>query len=190
MSSKLLDLEDRIVTDDGQVFYKHDFFLDKARSGEPFTDYKACEEHRDLVLWNERVDKDVDPIIEFWEDDGVVTGPADDTFDWTIPEEYQTLDVAKAIADAFDEKIGHNHEQSTKYVIRLVDEHNEMEKRGMLPFVRCLIYIRDKFRENNVVWGVGRGSSCACLIFWLLDINRVDPVKYDIPMEEFFKPQT
>ena len=65
----------------------------------------------------------------------------------------------------------------------------EMEKRDMFPFVRCMLYVRDKFRQNNVVWGVGRGSSCACLIFYLLDINRVDPVKYDIPMEEFFKPE-
>ena len=74
-----------------------------------------------------------------------------------------------------------------EYVSRLSWELDQMEKRNMFPFVRCLLYVTDRFRDEGVVWGVGRGSSCASLVMFLLDINKVDPVKYGIPVEEFFK---
>ena len=73
------------------------------------------------------------------------------------------------------------------YIERLSFELEEMKKRDMIPFIRCLVYVIDRFREKDVVWGIGRGSSCASLIMFVLGINRVDPVKYDIPKEEFFK---
>jgi DNA polymerase III alpha subunit len=57
----------------------------------------------------------------------------------------------------------------------------------MHQFVRCLLYVTHRFKEDGVLWGVGRGSSCASLIMYLLGINKVDPVKYNIPAEEFFK---
>ena len=183
MATKLIDLEDRIITDDGTVVYKFPFVLDQCRSGKPFHKTLSEPDHN-IDKYNFRTGEEV-PDIPIWEDDGEVTGPADETYQWTIPEEYQNLDIHDLVTRAFVEK----KLAYTEYVERAAKEMLEIEKRGWLPFVRCLLYVRDKFRENNIVWGVGRGSSCACLIFYLLDINRVDPVKYEIPMEEFFKPE-
>ena len=80
-------------------------------------------------------------------------------------------------------KLGDGYAYST----RTLDELGEMRSRGMFPFVRCLLYVTDQFHKEGVVWGVGRGSSCASLVMFLLRINRIDPVKYGIPAEEFFK---
>jgi DNA polymerase III alpha subunit len=48
-------------------------------------------------------------------------------------------------------------------------------------------YIVDTLRANNVVWGVGRGSSVASYVLHLIGVHKIDSVKYDIPIEEFFK---
>ena len=45
----------------------------------------------------------------------------------------------------------------------------------------------DKFKEDGVVWGVGRGSSCACYILYLLEVHDVDSLQYNIPFKEFSK---
>ncbi len=183
MSTKLLDLEDRIITDEGEVVFKPKFLLERVNSAQPFVNLK-CVRDWDPVLFNRRVGDEL-PDIEFWEDDGGVAGPSEETYDWNVPKKYQELDIRKLLHDALLKK----GLTSDEYIQRAATEVTEADKRGMFPFIRCLIYIRDRFRENDVVWGVGRGSSCACLIFFLFDINRVDPVKYEIPMEEFFKPE-
>jgi len=183
MSTTLIDLKNRIITDSGEVVVKHDFLVQKALSAEPFTDY-LCVADNDVLLYNKRKGKVKGKYaIDLWEDDGVVDGPNLDTYDWNIPEPYYSMDVEEYIVTKFEEKglTGQEYED------RLFDELREVEERNMIMFIRCSIYMIDVFRKKKVVWGVGRGSSCASLILYILDVNRVDPVKYDIPMTEFFK---
>lgn len=44
-----------------------------------------------------------------------------------------------------------------------------------------------RFRENGVIWGVGRGSMCSSLILYFLCLHDVDPLEYDIPFSELSK---
>ena len=48
-------------------------------------------------------------------------------------------------------------------------------------------YIVDTLRENKVLWGVGRGSSVSSYVLFLIGIHKIDSVKYNLPIEEFFK---
>jgi DNA polymerase III alpha subunit len=48
-------------------------------------------------------------------------------------------------------------------------------------------YVVDTLRENNIVWGVGRGSSVASYVLHLIGVHKIDSIKYNIPIEEFFK---
>lgn len=188
MSTKLLDLEDRIITDEGEVVFKRDFLIKRVLTRKPYTDVLA-DDDEDFKIHNQRVGDSL-PHIYIWNDNGEASGPSENTYEWTIPEEYQKLDIPLMVGEEYMKKVDAGIiKHSTRYVDRIIHETTEMETRGMFPFVRCLLYARDKFRENGIVWGVGRGSSCACLILYLLDINRVDPIKYDIPPEEFFKPE-
>ena len=59
--------------------------------------------------------------------------------------------------------------------------------RGFLDVLRLMCYIRDKFIQNNVIWGVGRGSSVASYLLYLLGIHLIDPLKYDLDIHEFLK---
>ena len=53
--------------------------------------------------------------------------------------------------------------------------------------IKNLVMLIDKFKEDGIVWGVGRGSSCASLLLYVLEVHDVDPIKYDIPFSEMSK---
>jgi DNA polymerase III alpha subunit len=42
-------------------------------------------------------------------------------------------------------------------------------------------------RKNNILWGVGRGSSVASFVLYLIGIHRINSLFYNLPIEEFLK---
>jgi DNA polymerase III alpha subunit len=60
-------------------------------------------------------------------------------------------------------------------------------KNGMYDVLHVMKYIVDTLRANNIVWGVGRGSSVASYVLHLIGVHKVDSIKYKLPIEEFFK---
>ena len=180
MSSRLLDLKDRIITDTGAMVAKHGLLVNLALDGKPFK-HLPFEPHIDIARYH-RIEGTTKTAME-WREDDTVTGPDDDTFEWDIPDEYRDLDIMELC----EENLIAFGLTSDNYVDRLSQELILVEDRGMADFLRCLLWVTQTVRENNVVWGLGRGSSCASLVLYLLGVNKVDPVRYDIPMEEFYK---
>jgi DNA polymerase III alpha subunit len=70
---------------------------------------------------------------------------------------------------------------------RLVKELALFRQNNMIPVLKTMKYIVDTLRANNVVWGVGRGSSVASYVLHLIGIHKIDSVKYNLPIDEFFK---
>jgi DNA polymerase III alpha subunit len=97
--------------------------------------------------------------------------------DWFIPEEYKNMDIEGFLVDACPKE----HYQ------RLIDELGEFRERNMLPLLRALKYIVDTMRQNNIVWGVGRGSSVASYVLFLLGVHKIDSVKYNLDWQEFLR---
>ena len=178
MSQKLIELEDYSITDTGDTVVTRDFLVKKALSGEPLEGYLA-EFHEDIKRYNYR---NPDSPIPFWEE-GELEGPSEESYEWTIPQEYQELNVWDYVLEKYME-FGF---EDDAYENRIAYELSEMEKRGFFPFIRCIIYVLDTFRANGVVWGVGRGSACASLLFYVIGATKVDPIEYEIPIEEFLK---
>ena len=48
-------------------------------------------------------------------------------------------------------------------------------------------YIIDTLRENNIVWGVGRGSSVSSYMLYLIGVHKVDSIKYNLNINEFIR---
>jgi len=42
-------------------------------------------------------------------------------------------------------------------------------------------------RKNNLVWGVGRGSSVSSYLLYLIGVHKVDSYKYRLDIKEFLK---
>jgi DNA polymerase III alpha subunit len=58
---------------------------------------------------------------------------------------------------------------------------------GMYDVLYVMKYIVDTLRANNIVWGVGRGSSVASYVLFIIGVHKIDSVKYKLPINEFFK---
>lgn len=97
---------------------------------------------------------------------------------WMVPEEYFNIDII----DYLLERCSNEIEQ-----IRMVNEMNEFINRDQVEILHVLIYLIDEMNKHNIVWGVGRGSSVACFIFYLIGLNRINPLDFDIDYKEFFK---
>lgn len=58
---------------------------------------------------------------------------------------------------------------------------------GMYDLLHYLKYLVDTMREHKVVWGVGRGSSVASYVLYLIGVHKVDSIKYELDIHEFLK---
>lgn len=134
----------------------------------------------DVELFNTQV-ADKDQIKE------VAPEPISLNMAWELPEAYQSLDLAEYVGAIFETKCStYTEDEVDKALDRIALELNEVEKRGMVEFMRTVIFIMDELRANDVVWGVGRGSSCASYLLFLIGLHVVDCVKMDVSHEEFY----
>lgn len=101
-------------------------------------------------------------------------------FDWKLPEKYLKLDIDEYILSLIKDI------DNDRILARVENELSEIRKRKLENLFRCIIYIIDTFKQKEIIWGVGRGSSCASYILYLLGLHCVDPIKYNISMSEFF----
>jgi len=87
---------------------------------------------------------------------------------WLMPQEYKTMDMEGYLVHVCPKE---NYQ-------RLMEELRLFKKYNMMDLLRYLKYLVDVMRENNVVWGVGRGSSVASYTLFLLGIHKIDSIKY------------
>lgn len=98
--------------------------------------------------------------------------------DWNLPDEYLQFDLQEYLL-----KKCTSSEQTARVKLELV----EFEQRGMIIVLKWLKYFVDTMTANNLIWGVGRGSSVASYVLYLLEVHRVDAIKYNLSIREFLK---
>ena len=97
--------------------------------------------------------------------------------DWNMPDEYKTLDIEEFLVNACPKE---NYQ-------RLVDELEAYKARNMLDLLRWLKYFVDTCSKEGVVWGIGRGSSVASYILYLIGVHSIDSIKYNLDWQEFLR---
>ena len=98
--------------------------------------------------------------------------------EWFMPDQYKNMNVIEYIIKLT------NTPQEYK---RVDEELQEFKKRDMLDLLKYMIYLVDFMRENNIVWGVGRGSSVASYVLYLIGVHRIDSIQYDLDWREFLR---
>ena len=79
-------------------------------------------------------------------------------------------------------------EQGDPDQIGRVEMELELYKtRNLYPMLQLVIYIVDTLRKHNLVWGVGRGSSVASYVLYLIGAHKVNSHKYTLNIREFLK---
>jgi DNA polymerase III alpha subunit len=98
---------------------------------------------------------------------------------WNMPEEYKTLDIEAWIwkqCPPWDP-------QHT----RVQEELEAYKARNMLDLLRWLKFFVDTCSKENVLWGVGRGSSVASYVLYLIGVHAIDSIKYNLDWQEFLR---
>ena len=97
---------------------------------------------------------------------------------WHMPQEYRDMDIAAYILGLCQQE----HELQ-----RVGKELLLYQERDLFDLLRYLKYLVDTLRKNNVVWGVGRGSSVASYVLFLIGVHKIDSLYYNLDIEEFLK---
>jgi DNA polymerase III alpha subunit len=97
---------------------------------------------------------------------------------WHMPDEYKQLDIAKYILSLCKEEYE---------LQRVAQEMLLYQERDLFNLLRYLKYLVDTLRKNKVVWGVGRGSSVASYVLFLLGAHKIDSLFYELSIDEFLK---
>ena len=97
---------------------------------------------------------------------------------WHMPDKYYQINVLQWLLDKC---------QTDEEKMRVQTEYDMFEKKGFIKVLQFLIYFIDTLRANNIVWGVGRGSSVASYVLYLLGIHKIDSIQYRLDWKEFIR---
>lgn len=97
---------------------------------------------------------------------------------WNIPDSIAKLDLDVYFA----EKVN-----SVEEAIRVAEELALYRERKMEPMLRFMIHLVNVMQENNIVWGVGRGSSVSSFLLYLVGLHSINSVKYNLDIKEFIR---
>lgn len=175
MSVPILALSEKIITDRGEVVYRHSGLIRKLIQNDSLEGV--------IAHTNDDVKRMIASGVKLIEwSEGEPEGIPENCFEWNIPQSYLDLDWIEYCGKRLEDGgFGPSYER------RFLEEVDLAIERGMDDFIRTIIYVVETAKENRIVLGVGRGSACASLIMYLIGVHRVDPVEYEIPVSEFFK---
>ena len=97
---------------------------------------------------------------------------------WLMPDQYKNLDIAEHVLNLC---------QSEAALQRVGEELLLYQARDLFDLLRYLTFLIDIMKQNNLIWGVGRGSSVASYVLYLLGVHRIDSLHYNLDIAEFLR---
>ena len=97
---------------------------------------------------------------------------------WFMPDEYKNLDIAEYVLSLC---------RSDAELQRCGQELMLYQERDLFNLLRYLKYLVDLMTQNNLIWGVGRGSSVASYVLYKLGVHRIDSLYYELDPAEFLR---
>jgi hypothetical protein len=126
------------------------------------------ENPNDLITWTFPENSDIS-VAEF---------DARNQGHWFMPDKYKEMDIAAYILSLCETPI---------QLQRCGEELLLYQEKNLFDLLRYLKYLVDVMEENNVIWGVGRGSSVASYVLFLLKVHKIDSIYYDLDPQEFLR---
>ena len=97
---------------------------------------------------------------------------------WYMPAHYETIDIEQWLFEKCNNEIEKQ---------RVREEMILFRSKGFVKVLQFLIYFIDTLRENNIVWGVGRGSSVSSFCLFLIGVHKINPLVYKLDYREFLR---
>lgn len=99
---------------------------------------------------------------------------------WFMPSEYQNIDILEY---CLSKCVSETEEDRVKI------EYVRYQANNMIPLLQYMIYFIEILNKNKIVTGVGRGSSVSSFILYLIGVHKINPLKYNLDCNEFFKDE-
>lgn len=132
----------------------------------------------DLSQWPDIID----PVPEFYQQRfhacSVPEFHAQQQKNWHMPDEYKNLDIAAHVLS-----LCHSEAELQRCGAELL----LYQERDLFDLLRYLKYLVDVMTANDIVWGVGRGSSVASHVLYKLKVHRIDSMFYNLDIAEFLR---
>lgn len=97
---------------------------------------------------------------------------------WYMPHSYKDMDIAQ-------------------YVLSLCSDDSELQRcghelimfqeRDLFNLLKYMKYLVDVMEQNNIIWGVGRGSSVSSYVLFKMKVHKVDSMFYKLDVSEFLR---
>jgi DNA polymerase III alpha subunit len=97
---------------------------------------------------------------------------------WLMPDKYKNLDIAEHVLSLCE---------SEAALQRVGEELLLYQARDLFDLLRYLKFLVDMMKSHNLIWGVGRGSSVASYVLYLLQVHRIDSLHYNLDIAEFLR---
>lgn len=98
--------------------------------------------------------------------------------EWYMPDEYKNMDIKQFLLDKC----------KTETEIKRVNyEYQLYKEKDLITLIKFLCFFVDTVKDNDIILGVGRGSSVSSYILYLIGIHKVNSIKYDLDIKEFLK---
>lgn len=127
--------------------------------------------------------EDVDSILKQWgrpsnENISVSDWDRQQQSKWLMPDEYKQLDIAAYVLSLC---------KTDAELQRVGEELLLFQERDLFDLLRYLKYLVDSMTQHRLIWGVGRGSSVASYVLYLLKVHRIDSMYYNLDVHEFLR---
>lgn len=109
-------------------------------------------------------------------------------YNWNIPDVYKNMDLFEYV---FDKHIqitqGMDSDEVDQRDIRLISELQKYQDLNKLDVLKTIVYIVNELENNEIVYGIGRGSSVSSYVLYVIGIHDVDSYMYDLDINDFLR---
>jgi DNA polymerase III alpha subunit len=176
----MIKLKNKVIDDYGQVAYTAAGLVAMLYRGEDIKQLTAVDEAQIQQFNQEMFALDEEPLRVLKDlDIDILRFDYELQKSWIFPEEAQTVDLLPILLEQCKTDIERE---------RVEMEWQRFEKANWGMVLRLLYWLVEVMRENNVVWGVGRGSSVSSFVLYLIGVHKINPLVYNLSFDEFMRP--
>lgn len=173
-----------IINEYGAIFLSPDELFDNIYTGKVKSFKNVYLNNSTVEQFNisKNLNRDNFESLDIYKDPDISVKQFDTNLqdNWFMPESYKStsFDIVRHLLSLCKTEIENN---------RVLEELELFVQYDMIDLLCYLKYLVDTMRENDIVWGVGRGSSVASYCLYLLGIHKIDSIKYELDIREFLK---
>lgn len=172
----IFNLGNRLIDEQGNVVYFTTALMELLYRGEIPAEILFPKDDPDVEIFNKLSYENFDDIY-YTLPEKLPSHEERKNF-WFYPDSYNEINLSEYFLNLCKTDIERN---------RVIEELELYQEKGFDKFLRFCIFLSDRVAENGWVIGVGRGSSCASYLLYLLKIHLVNSIKYGLNIKEFLK---